>query len=149
MTFSGWGAGLNLSVGGSPIPNLSIGGIIGGNLAINPELSIENGRSLSLDDITYSVFTLGAFINYYMPWNFFVTLSPMLTTINLEEDDDSLESDFGFGLRLEVGKEWWVSSNWGLGLSAYFLYSRNNLDDDIDIKMNTYSGGLMLSVTYN
>jgi hypothetical protein len=31
------------------------------------------------------------------------------------------KSDLGFGVNASVGKEWWVSENWGVGAALQFM----------------------------
>jgi hypothetical protein len=42
--------------------------------------------------------------------------------LHFEADGDSDDSDTGFAFVTGVGKEWWVSDRWGLGVSGTFGY---------------------------
>ncbi len=53
----------------------------------------------------------------------------------------------GYGFSLEVGREFWVSENWGLGLA--FVYNSGALNDRVDGRFNSSSIHLMLTATYN
>ncbi len=49
-----------------------------------------------------------------------------------------------------VGKEWWVTDNWGVGVAAELLLS--SMKDDPVVSDATYSAttfGLLFSATYN
>jgi hypothetical protein len=56
------------------------------------------------------------------------------------------------GLDLDVGKEWWVSGNWGLGLSLRFRYidvAPANVGFGRDGRLDSFQIGLSFSATYN
>jgi len=53
-------------------------------------------------------------------------------------------------MQLKVGKEWWVSTNWGLGISASYMKTnlKNSLGDiNEDIDSNRFA--LSFNVTFN
>lgn len=39
-------------------------------------------------------------------------------------------STVGFGLQMEVGKEWWISDNWSMGVAAVYRFSAGESDED-------------------
>lgn len=53
----------------------------------------------------------------------------------------------GFGFSFEVGREFWVSENWGLGVA--FVYNSASLNDRVDGIFNSSSMHLMLTATFN
>ena len=57
--------------------------------------------------------------------------------------------DPGLGLKLAVGKEWWVSDHWGIGVAGQFFISRNDDPDATTVKLTTLGGGVAFSATYN
>ena len=59
-------------------------------------------------------------------------------------------SKTGLGFQAMVGKEWWVTADWGLGVAADLLLS--SMKDDPAVSNDTYSAttfGLLFSATYN
>ena len=61
----------------------------------------------------------------------------------------AVETDPGFGMDLLVGKEWWVSSSWGLGLAAQFIYGSAKDREPALERWTTFGGGLLFTATYN
>ena len=47
-----------------------------------------------------------------------------------------------------VGKEWWASENWGLGMAADLVYSRIP-DSSGSATWNGFGAGVLFSTTYN
>jgi hypothetical protein len=66
------------------------------------------------------------------------------------EDDDGASKDTSAGLTLggQVGKEWWVGSDWGLGVAAQVQYLRVK-DYVDDARMNGLAVNVLFSATYN
>jgi hypothetical protein len=105
-----------------------------------------------------------------MPYNTFISGTLLFTRLVWSEDDlgeedseaDNEYSEPGVGLSLSVGKEWWVSSNWGLGVGARLNYSSNEhaanrpLDrfgdttqSSDDRRFDTWGISVALSATFN
>ena len=55
----------------------------------------------------------------------------------------------GFGAKLAVGKEWWVSDHWGLGLAAEAVLAITPDSGTNPPTWTTFGGGLTFSATYN
>lgn len=69
---------------------------------------------------------IGAGLAYYiMPVNVYLSGSLLFSHLLVKEDDRKKgESDLGIGTSLRVGKEWWASANWGLGIYGGIQLSR-------------------------
>jgi hypothetical protein len=65
------------------------------------------------------------------------------------EDEPLYESDWGGGISLMIGKEWWVSDNWGLGIAGQLFGGSAKDKDDEDLQFDTFSVNLCFSATYN
>ena len=66
----------------------------------------------------------------------------------VDDDYNSLgSSDNGYGLYLNIGKEWWITGNWGLGLAVfdYFGYVPDKAGGNIRNRVF----GILLSATFN
>jgi hypothetical protein len=59
-------------------------------------------------------------------------------------------SKVGFGLDAEVGKEWWIADDWGLGLAARFSFADALASDDLpdDARFGAAFVSVLLSATY-
>ena len=62
---------------------------------------------------------------YFMPLNLYLSGTLLLQQVQLSDSNDSSNSvaltNTGIGCSLMVGKEWWVSDNWGLGVALQLL----------------------------
>jgi hypothetical protein len=137
--------------------SLTIGGALSENTILHVEYASVSKRNPS---IKWSDFKgrlngrlhtglLGLGItHYFMPANAYVsaTVGTASTTI---ESTGTFESDNGLGAKVMLGKEWWVSDNWGLGIAGQVFYADcdGGLNGSKDIKTLVY--GLLFSATYN
>lgn len=135
MRLAGPGAKLVLS-GLDGMVSFDIGGSIADNLVLHLRLSAISitsptltigGRSVSTEgrgDVVASSVLIGPALTYYiMPINVYITGALGLARVVLEVDGDEATTKFGWGLNVDVGKEWWASDDWGLGVGAQFWYS--------------------------
>jgi hypothetical protein len=79
-------------------------------------------------------------IAYFMPANIFVSIAPSFTTLSVNNS-----SYGGYGLLGGVGKEWWTSAHWGLGITGQGFVSGNSWNGTAW----TFGGQVALSGTYN
>lgn len=172
-TFHGGAGSFAFAIGGAVSENLILYGEGLGQQVDTGELKLSyDRRSGSSRDVTGSMGLYGGgpgFAYYFMPYNTFVSGTLMFTRLvwseddlgNDNSDDDNVHSQPGVGLSLSVGKEWWVSSNWGLGVAARLNYSSNEqaADDRLDRfgdatpagdrRFDTWGISLALSATFN
>ena len=69
-----------------------------------------------------------------------------------EDDDLALIDATGVGGQVKVGKEWWVSGKWGLGVSAFYHFGHVGNGDISDApfeKMSSHACGLCFNATLN
>jgi hypothetical protein len=147
---SGGGVGGAVSIGGALAPNLILGAETWGSSVFNPTISV-GGSSDTAVDVTYDVSGLGPKITYYvMPANLYLSATPSFTRLTLTDTvtGDRSRTDWGFGLRAALGKEWWVGERWGIGLAGVLQYSSNK-DSDGGPTWSTLGGGLVFSASYN
>jgi hypothetical protein len=101
------------------------------------------------NDTTLALSGVGVALTYYLkPYNAYFQATPSITTLRAERDGVDIETDTGFGVRLAVGKEWWVSHSWALGLNVQAAWSSN----DLDVGGGGFGSqwyGLALSATYD
>jgi hypothetical protein len=126
VTFSGGSVSLGVSVGGAVAPNLAIFGTAFGSLVGTPNVKVSgygyDATGSSNGDI--GIAGVGAGVVYYFePVNIY--LSGVIAAMNVQADDSngdtSYTSKFGPGFEGIIGKEWWVSQHWGLGVAGEFL----------------------------
>jgi len=74
----------------------------------NPTVS-SGGFSSSTSDSSWAMFGFGPQYTYYfMPSNMYLSTTLGLTRMHSSTNSGSGDSDWGFGMRLSLGKEWWV-----------------------------------------
>lgn len=148
--------------GASGLFNFGIGGAIADNLILhldasgvstkNPTYKLNGREMTTTGDTTASTTLVGVGLTYYFPSNVYLTGSVGVAESKIEANGTEYKSDSGYGVNLMLGKEWWVSDNWGLGIAGQFLYT-NVPDKDIlgatnsDIKSTAI--GILFSATFN
>jgi len=147
MSLSGGGASLSIAIGGTPAENFVIFGEVSAQLAVDPELEMRGQRYRSSQDVSLGFSTIGPGIAYYFGESKFF-LSGMIgaARATLEGPTGSVTAG-GFGGRFGLGKEWWVSDQWGLGLAANVY--RAAVTDSVDAELSTTAFALSFSATYH
>ena len=103
---------------------------------------------------TLTATLVGAGASYtFMPLNMYVTAIGGLSVISLvlgdADDDDQEIVRNGFGFNFDVGKEWWVASQLGLGMAARFWWATGGAEYRGAKFDRTFLGlGIVLSSTY-
>lgn len=153
---SGLASEFDVKLGGRIVNNLLLHAtLVGVANAGDLKVTDDDGESLgSTSDRQVSLSIVGIGLTYYLPQNIFVTASIGSDQFNMNDsssDSGSTKavgsSDNGFAFQVGAGKEWWVSDNWGLGVSASFIYG---FADDGNVgDMSAYSINIMFSATYN
>jgi hypothetical protein len=95
---------------------------------------------------------IGAGITYYMmPNNMYFSGTLAMTQLVAEDPDtgDVDGTEWGPGVALQAGKEWFVAPKVGLGVAARFALGSQKIDPDIDVSYTTTTFSLLLSGTYN
>jgi len=118
------------------------------SVATNPEVSV-NGSTSSTSDTTLTLLAFGPEYTYYTGGNYYFSFSPALTRATLSSGGSAGDTNLGIGLRLAVGKEWWASDHWGLGLAGHLSMSSNVDSSTNGPTWNTWSATIAFSATYN
>jgi hypothetical protein len=144
----GGGGEFAVAVGYNFAPGLILAGQLWGIGVADPSLEL-NGQRVNTDDTTLALSGVGVALTYYLkPYNVYFQATPSVTTLRAERDGADIGTNTGFGVRLAVGKEWWVSDSWGLGLNVQAAWSSN----DLDVGGGAFGSqwyGLALSATYD
>ncbi len=144
-----------IQIGYAVINNLILFGEMGMFNLTNPDWE-QSGESGSTKNYEIDVFDFGWGISYYfMPSNIYLTGSFTFTDTDVRVgNEDPLVAD-GTGVCISIGKEWWVSDNWGLGVSILGSYSETKLEIENDqlekekIDIQNLFIGVAFSATYN
>ena len=134
---------LSFKPGGAVNPHLAIVGAMSLSVATG-EVKARNAYYSYKSDAMLLNLILGPGVVFYpvvggVMDNFFIGATFGLGICGIEMDDAALSWDgddysssstaTGFGVSLEIGKEWWVGDNWSLGVDLVYSYVSG---DDID-----------------
>jgi hypothetical protein len=148
-TLSGFAGSFAAAFGGTIAPNLIIYGEFSGMSANEPKMSY-GGRSETQRDLTLNMLTFGPGLAYYLqPMNVYFSGTVGFGYFNFSDNNDyyeDSESDLGFGFSTMVGKEWWVTTDWGMGVAGQFQMTTAKYED---MRLTGYGFALMFSATYN
>jgi hypothetical protein len=157
VELTGFGVGTSIAIGAALVPNLILdldffyATLFGSDVEVDGDDQGDSGDAdprLGVgEDQQLLGFGLGL-TYYFMPVNLYLTGSFGMGRVAFENHaGDRGASDWGLASNLMVGKEWWVDSDWGIGVAAQFLMLW--VDDDFLNDVNAYAVSLMVSATYN
>jgi hypothetical protein len=135
LSFAGGGTGFDIALGAALNPHLIIYGTFISSTASDPEDKI---KGQPLDSASHGMIVgaaglggfgavgvvgLGGGMAYYLDSNLFFAGSLLGSRLFVDDDNGktAARSDWGFTFEGLFGKEWWVSDNWGLGVSGRVL----------------------------
>jgi len=125
VTISGMAGFAGVSIGGAVTENLILAGRLYAVVVNNPTVSV-NGVSASTSNAQASMSGLGPELTYYfVPANVYLSACLAMTKQSTEQNGVQTNTEIGVGAEFAVGKEWWVSSHWGLGLAGRVSVSAN------------------------
>ncbi|MFZ2950163.1 MAG: hypothetical protein WA003_11810 [Desulfuromonadaceae bacterium] len=146
---SGVSGMFNVAIGGAVAQDLILHLDVSGVGTSDPEEKINGTeRSSNVSSSSTSLAALG--MTYYFPSNVYVTGAVGIAKSRNKSGGIKDTTDNGFGVNVMVGKEWWVSDNWGIGVAGQFLYTNcpdKVVGDTFDVKST--SVGILFSATYN
>lgn len=147
---SGTSGFFNFAIGGAVTENFIVHLDLSSATVSDPKLKV-NGESVKSTNNDNSTSILGLGLTYYFPSNIYVTGAVGTARTEIKSNGDTFSTDRGYGVNLMLGKEWWVSENWGLGVAGQFLYTKCPdkpvSGDTSDVKTTAF--GVLFSATYN
>jgi hypothetical protein len=153
--YSGFSVTFSLDLGGSPVDDLVIHGRIADFLNASPSVSMDGEDLGEVDNLSLAGVLFGVGVTYYfMPINLYITgvVGPSWISVggsSVDSDGDTLSTDVGFGLNFDIGKEWWVGDNWGLGVAGRLWVTGVEHESSLGpIQYGFVGGALMFSATY-
>ena len=147
IEFSGSSGDVNLAIGGIVSPNLALHATVFGWLVEDPDLKISGLGGQVQGDLDLSALGVGV-TYYFMPINFYVSSSVGIGSLTIEGGGIAGETGSGPVFDLSVGKEWWVSSRWGLGLAVALGY-HSVPEQGVDENWSGISFAVRFSATLN
>ena len=150
LRISGPGLSAGLMFGGALSENTILAGDLWGMSALTPKVSVAASGGSSSDSTVQLIGYGVSLTQYFMPANVYVSVSPSLVILSTSNDkgETTSSTNFGFGGRASIGKEWWVSEHWGIGVAAQFAFGVNK-DKDGGPTWTTLAGSLAFSATWN
>ncbi len=147
-SLSGPGGALSVALGGFVTRNLAINADLYGAAVVDPTVK-RDGNDLGEVEATVGLASIGLGLTYYfMPLNLYVAGSVGAGKATIEIDNVAFESELGLSVHVSVGKEWFVSRNWGLGIAVEFLFA--DVPTETSNSEANYLGfNLAFSATYN
>lgn len=156
ISMGGTAGVFRFQLGGAARENLIVYGEIGGFSMTDPAIKGEEGyiTTTSQSDITLTMSDLGLGACYYfMPVNIYLSASVTISRDRLEIDEKKGSTNPGVGAYVSIGKEWWVSDNWGLGVALFAYASRMDARESGTFvgRYTVYNtvAGVVFSATYN
>jgi hypothetical protein len=148
--YSGGSVGFSAAFGGALTPHLILYGEFLFHVIPNPKGDTQVDKPILAGNPVASL-GLGPGIAYYfMPLNLYLSGSLLLQqTLLVKSYSDGSDGQLatGLGLSFMVGKEWWVSSDWGLGVAAQLFVA--SARDQSGTTWNTGTLAILFSATWN
>jgi hypothetical protein len=139
-------------LGFSLTDNVILYGALNGYSASNPDYSL-NGDSLTATlSNTLGVSSYGGGLALYLDsLNAYISADLGTATTRITVGRTTTSSKSGIGVNLQIGKEWWVSKNWGLGAALFYHYSSMDADvtGSVIPRITNNVIGVAFSATYN
>ena len=152
VTVSGGGMVQSFAIGAAVAENLILNAEIFGVQFSDPDVDV-GGSTSTASNTTWTYGAMGPGLTYYvMPMNLYIAGSVGFAVAQMKDDDadDTLSSDGGWGMNLMVGKEWWVSTNWGLGVAGQIMYMSIKDKEIMEKENMTFASfGVLFTATYN
>ncbi len=152
ITFKGVGIVFDLQVGAPIKENFILHGdiISSSSGSVKMEFDGEEVGTLDGENSIGMMMFGGGFTAYAMPANIFFSGVVGVGGFNMTVEDETSNTEKGFGLFFKAGKEWYISSNWDLGFNINLNYTNvTNGADSMTEKLSGLSIGLGLNATFN
>jgi hypothetical protein len=110
-----------------------------------------NGQSVPAgNSVTHTLVGVGVGVAYYfVPFNAYIGFTGGVGAVNLDVNGQTFSTENGAIFRFSVGKEWWASDNWGLGIAFNFTTGSMKDKGTNPDTLKSSAFGLAFSATYN
>ena len=144
LKISGPSGDINFALGGIVSPNTAVHATLLGWVVSDPDAKVSGTTVGTINgDFELSGGGVGL-THYFMPANIY--LSPTVGLGRLSIDSD--HTDIGLVTDLTIGKEWWVGSQWGLGVAGAVGFHSIS-DGDVDGSWEAVTFAVRFSATTN
>lgn len=145
--FSGSAGLFSIDLGGTVGERLALHGRFSQHAMVDPTLSVGGMERGELDDtlVGFTLFGLG--LTYYFPLNIYLTGVLGASVASLDTPEYELQSETGWGGAFDVGREWHVGGDWGLGVAGRLEIHSVPTGDDDDARFVGVAFGVLFSAT--
>jgi hypothetical protein len=148
-SISGPAGSFGFSVGGNIVEDFSLFGYVGISVVTNPDVTLGSATT-GTGDSSLNFASMGAGASYYfMPNNVYVSGTLLMTRLTTTVNGSSGSTNAGFGAKVAIGKEWWVSEHWGMGIAAEFAFGSNIDQGSNPPTWTTITPALAFSASFN
>jgi len=145
VTLSGGSGLFSLDLGGSVAPDLALHGRLSLNSMFEPTVSQGSNDLGDLQDTSLTFTLLGIGLTYYLPSNLYLTGVLGVARASFKFQGDEYDALTGAGFSGDLGYEWPIGGDWGLGVAGR-LELETVRGDGERLSMGTL--GVLLSLTY-
>lgn len=147
-TVTGGSAGLGVSIGAGLAENFALFASIFSAATANADLSVGSVRAAGTN-VSSGIAGSGlGFTYYFMPVNAFLSGTLGVGQATLDQTGKTHTSRVGPIWRLGAGREWFVSSSWGLGLAVYLTGSHNTTQEYPQSSWTTIAPVVAMTATF-
>jgi hypothetical protein len=152
-SFSGGGSSMGIAIGGAICRNLILYATVFGTNTVNPEVKVGGVSQPAGPVGSISVAAIGPGLAYYFEQtNIYLSGAFGLAGYQMHDVNDGSKINWsrsGSALELMIGKEWWASRDWGLGIAAELIAGSMKDAATPGLIWSAGSGAILFSATYN
>jgi hypothetical protein len=145
VTLSGGSGLLSLDLGGSVAPDLALHGRLSINYMFEPAVSESGDDVGDLEDTSLTFSLLGLGLTYYLPSNLYLTGVLGVSRASFKFEGDEYDALTGIGFSGDLGYEWPLGGDWGLGVAGRLELMSVRGDGE---RLSMATLGALLSLTY-
>lgn len=142
----------SLHLGGAPAENFIIYASMNGYAASDPQYEVNGATQTTTTGSTLGISSYGVGLTFYFDAiNAYLSADAGIAIARISTGSITGTSESGFGLNLQIGKEWWASRDWGIGVALFYHYSsmKDQAFGNVVPQITNSVIGLALSATYN
>jgi hypothetical protein len=147
-SIKGFAASFGIAAGGAVSENSILAFHFWDVVSTNPTVTVGN-FTVTNANATLTAIAVGPEYTRYFSDNYYFSITPSLTRATLATTGNSGDTNWGFGLRAGLGKEWWVGDHWGLGAVGHFSFSANQDSGSNPPTWTGWAATVAFSATYN
>jgi hypothetical protein len=146
----GGGGALGLAAGWTIRPNLILYLELVVDAMGQPDVTVNDATIETSEDVSAGVVTFGPGLAFYTPTNMFLSGTLGISQLSVTDDGERVgETEAGLGFSGMLGKEFWISPTFALGLAGQLFLGSMRDDENNDITWGAFALTLGVTATYN